>query len=489
MSLDQLRANLLADIHMSASEREIPKRLHVIYERTIKNEVVHAIRREISKDHKFNQMIQRIPNINLVRKITNKLAKVYNKPASRKTKGGTDADQKLIDFYAELFSLNSKMGSANKLLELMRSCCLELYMGKDGKPKLRVLANYQVRAYNGNPDDPLEITAITKLMGVTSVPDLGSKTPGALKNIEHFQTTSADEFMIWNNEGLVSVVSNPIGRMPYVWVNSSEYILNPYAPESDIDDAVLVPKYYADLFYAMAFNAHSMTVGIDLNLPDTIASDPGAWLDLKTDTDTDVPGKQGRIEVVKPEIKIDEALALIKQAVNDMLESRGIVPPQSASGSLERPNASAAIIEAADASSHILQRCSFFYTVEAELWSLIKHMHNNYWLKMDNTIDETAPFSPTFKVDVLFGEVKPVEIRAETLANIKAQRDMGLMSDKQALEDMYPQFTDAQVDAWLEEAKKDAAKIAAANAPTAGPTAGGGPGSNTQNPTKNPTGA
>ncbi len=476
MSLRDLMPRLLVDISGSAGARSVPERLHKIYEDSITPEVVTALRAEIRQDRKFEQVIKRIPDINLIRKFVDKLARVYNKPASRKVKGGSKEDQRLVDFYVEALGLNAKMSLANKMLELSRACALEPYLDKDGRPRVRVLTNYQVRAFCGNIDDPLEITALTKLMGQMRVQD--KTADDGYKWIDYYHTYSADEFMIWSDEGVDSVQPNPIKRIPFVWVNSSEFQLNPYAPVSDIDSAVLVPKYYADLFYAMSYTAHSLIVGIDLEMPNTAVYDPGAMMDLKsTDNGAENP-KQGRIETVTPEIKISEALALIQQAVNDMLESKGIKPPQASSSSLERPNASAALIESADASSHILQRCSFFLNVETELWSLIKALHT-LWLKVPgNQIEVKTQFSTDFKVDVLFGEVKPVEVRKETLENIKLQMELGLMSKKQALEDLYTHFTDAQIQAWKKEADADAIDRERSATPDGSDETGGGAGDN-----------
>lgn len=484
MSVAQLREALLKDIRESTASRTIPERLHVIYESSIVEEVKRALKQEIKVVRKYEQVIQRIPSINPIKQFVNKLARVYNKPAIRNALGN-EKDQELIDHYVKLFGLDFKMGLANKLLELSRACALEPYMGKDGKPKLRVLANYQVRAFSANADDPLEISAITKLMGKITIPN-GSPI-GTPKSVNYFHTYTADEFMAWHEEGILYVQPNPIGRIPFVWLNSSEFELNPYAPESDIDTAVLVPKYYADLFYAMNYTAHSLLVGIDLAMPEAAVFDPGSILDLKTDDEGVDKGKQGRLDVVSPEIKITEALALIKAAVSDILESKGIKPPQT-SDSLERPNATAALIEGADASSHILQRCNFFVSVESELWALIKHMHNNYWLKLENTIENKNQFSPNLRVDVMFGEVKPVEIRKETLENVKAQRDMNLMSKKQAMKELYPHFTDAQIEAWLAEAEKDAVQSQPATPPHSFGPGASGTSDNTQDPTEDTRG-
>jgi hypothetical protein len=487
MSIKDLQPELLNDLRTSDVRRSVTRRIHLIYEESIEPEVKRSLRLETSKDRKYQQLISRIPDINMIKKVTDKLAKVYNKPAVRKVKTGTATDQELVDYYSSALSLDHKLNIANKILEWGRMCALELYLdSKTGKPKMRVLAPYQVRAYSNDPDDPMSVTAVTKIMGQKTIrSDLGGP-----KTVNIYHTFTDDEFMIWNEEEIVSIEPNPIGKIPFIWLNKSEFLLNSYAPESDINSAVLIPKSYADIYYAMAYSAHSVWAAIDLVLPEKLDHDPGAIMDLKTDTDGMDGLKQGRLETVKPSIDIAGSLELIKQTVFDMLESRGIKPPQTTS-SLERPNASAALIENADASSYIIQSCAYFQRVEESLWELIRHMHNNLWMNTDNGIEVKKNFSATVKLDVVFAEVKPIEVTGTQLDNLKKQMDMGLMSRKQALAERYPHFTEAQLDAWLAEAESEAeadaqkeAEIAANSQPTQLPVGGttrtGGAGNNSQ---------
>lgn len=475
--IEQFKEALLADLNSSASRRDIVRRIHLIYEDSIEPEVKRAVRAEVTADYKYNQLITRIPNVNLIQKITDKLAKVYNKPATRKVKTGiSKTDQELVDYYSSALTMDHTMGIANKVLEWGKSCALEPYLDpKTGQPKLRVLTPYQFRAYSFNPDNYMSVDAVTKIMRPMEI-----KTTFQTKLVNVYHTYTDDEFMVWNDLGEFSVSPNPFGRIPVLILNRSAFSLNSYAPESDINSAVLVPKYYADLFYAMSFNAHSVFAAIDLTLPEKLSYDPGGVMDLKTDLEGTEAGKQGRLEVVKPTIEVSGALELIKQAVFDILESRGIKPPQTTSN-LERPNATAALIENADASSYISQACAFFHKVEEELWRLLATMHS-VWLQAENKIPIKSQFSKDLKLDIVFGEVKPVEVKAETLVNIEKQRGMGLMSDKQALAEIYPHFTDAQLDAWLAEARKDAAQNIAAPIPFASGAGGGGAPDNSNDP-------
>lgn len=343
MAIQDLIPELLSDIRASAARRAITRRIHLIYEDSIEPEVRVALRRDTRKDRKYEQLVTRIPDVNLIKKVTDKLARVYNKPAVRKVKTGTDQDQELVDYYTSILNLDHKMNVANKMYEWGRSCALEPYLDPvSGLPKLRILPNYQVRAYSDNVDDPLSITAITKIMGSKPVLDASGRpvmdSSGKPIRVNIYHTFTPTEFMVWTENGPEEIQANPLGRIPLIWLNSSEMFLNTYAPESDINSAVLVPKYYADLFYAMSYSAHSVWAAIDLTLPELLDHDPGAVLDLKTEDDGVDRGKQGRIETIKPTVDVPGALELVKQAVFDILESRGIKPPQTTS-SLERPNA------------------------------------------------------------------------------------------------------------------------------------------------------
>ena len=58
-------------------------------------------------------------------------------------------------------------------------------------------------------------------------------------------------------------------------------------------------------------------------------------------------------------------------------------------------------------------------------------------------------------IDIQFGEVKPVEVRRELLERLKAQMDLGLMTKRQALRELYPTLTERQLDNWMSEIDKE----------------------------------
>lgn len=483
MSLKDLQQYLLSDIQSSSAGRRVGVRLHRIFEHSIIPEVKASMKAELSSKS-YERSKCRIPDVNIVRQITNKLAKVYDKDAIRKTKNKTD--QSLIEYYERETSLDHKMRTANAILELLKTFALEPYIGTDG-PEVRVLAPYQFHVLSTDKDNPNRMTVFTKFMpDKVIIVDTGYGKQE--KVIQVFRSYTDSEIMDWDSEGKISSIqSNPAGLIPFIYGNPSEFELAPQPLEEEIETALLIPKAYTDLHYALKFTCHSVTVAMDCEIPADATWAPDAFIEVKTDADAADSGKRGSIETIKPTADIEKALALISDTVSSVLESRGIKSPN-VNRNVERPNAAAAMIEDADASSHIKRRCAFFQNIETAFWDLIASLHNTIWLN-NPLVEEKAKFSDSLEVEVQFAEIKPVEIRSELVARLDAQMKAGLMTPLQALEELYPSFTLDQLEERLKQVKEHATNSAVARVPDGRPTPGSGPADNQNNPGANASGS
>lgn len=436
------------EINASAQGRDIALRLHDIYEHSIVPEVMVSMQQELSPTS-YERTSRRIPDVNTIRMITNKLSKVYDKDAVRDTE--KKRDKQLIEYYEREMQVDKKMRTANTLLELAKGCALEPYMSPTG-PRLRVLTNYQCQPHSDDPDDPTRMTAFTKFMPDEQVEFKDQFGKTLKKTIRVYQTYTDKEWVEWSSEqGIRNRGRHDLGRIPFVWVNASDFEIFPMPPISDIQSAVLIPKTYADLYYALKFSCHSITVTMDCILPQDAAWSPDTVIEAES-----VEGAKGSIENIKPQADIAQALELIKDTFYAVLDSKGITPPQQ-NQRLERPNAAAALINQADSSSHIKKRVSFFQSVEQDLWHLIAVLHNQMWSmgEYQDLLPSRSSMSEDMLIDIQFGEVKPVEVRRELLERLKAQMDLGLMTKRQALRELYPTLTERQLDNWMSEIDKE----------------------------------
>jgi hypothetical protein len=68
----------------------------------------------------YSQAQFRIPPINALRRIIEKLSKVYAQPPVRHVEG-TEQEKELFDFYAEAFKINQTMALANSYYNLFKN--------------------------------------------------------------------------------------------------------------------------------------------------------------------------------------------------------------------------------------------------------------------------------------------------------------------------------------------------------------------------------
>jgi hypothetical protein len=430
---------------------EYNNRLFLVHEGQLRPEIEDSLKQELSP-RAYDKAVKRIPSINLLIRIIDKLSRVYSEPVARTA--STTSDQKLIEFYEREASVDKVMTSANKIANLHKCAALEPFV-QDGKPYLRVLPAHQFLVYSDDLVNPLRPTVFIKFMGKDrNVPFTdrdGRKTEyDEVRTVQLYYLYSDTEFAIVDSEGayrddrmsqrgLVGV--NPLGRLPFVYVNRSDFRLVPLPDTDTLDNTVLIPKLLADLNYAVQFQSHTVFVALDADVPSDLAISPDTVWNIKSSEGD----KQGRIDTVKPSVDIQQVIELIKVTLSMWLESRNIragdmgqVSPGDAASGVAR------IIDESDATQDRQSQCAVFSVAERQLWALLRDMHN-YWVETGQ-IESSDTWTPSTAVSTRFGDQKPVVTDRERLEVVGMKLDKGLISRRQAVKEIYPHWTDAEVE-------------------------------------------
>lgn len=432
-------------------------RLFLVHEGQLRKEIEDSLRKELS-DKAYNKAIQRVPSINLLVRIIDKLSRVYSEPVVRTTE--TPSDSALVEFYERMACVSERMGNANRMYNLQKCAAIEPFI-QDGYPQIRILPAHQFLVYSDDLINPLRPTVFIKFMGkhrnlpFTDVN--GRKTEvDEVREVQLYYLYSDDEILVIDSEGAarpdvmgereISGI-NPVGRIPFVYVNRSDFRLIPVPDTDTLENTILVPKLLADLNYAVQFQSHSIFVATDLDVPANMAIAPDTVWELKSTEET----RQGRIDAIKPSVDIESVITLIKATLAIWLESRNIkagemgqVSPGDAASGVAR------IIDEADATQDRQLQCGRFQYAERDLWDLLAVMHN-FWLETGQLEDGLTRFSESFDISVRFGDQKPVVTDREKAETIQIKLQAGLMTKRQAVREMYPNFTDAEVDQYVAE--------------------------------------
>jgi len=153
---------LVEHFHNYADYLDFNYKLYRILNGQLKHEVECSLREEILSPSALKRALQRIPPINVMKKVTDKLSKVYIDNPVRMT--DNDTDQEIVENISRSAEFDSVLAEANKLYNAAYSFALEPYVEK-GKHKLRVMAPHQFLPYSDNTSNPTEMTVFMKLLG------------------------------------------------------------------------------------------------------------------------------------------------------------------------------------------------------------------------------------------------------------------------------------------------------------------------------------
>jgi len=399
--------------------------------------------------------------------VTDKLSKVYVEAPIRQADKTPDIE--LMDNLTDIMQANTILAQSNKLMNAQKSCAIEPYL--DGREqRLRVIPNHKFLPFSDDPTNPLKMTVFIKLLGSTTVTDHtttqrdgtnNEQLKSNIRTINIYQAFSDTQVMIFNSDGNIEVkmmqqfgiadMKNEFGVIPQTYINTSSNMLIPYANQSGFDMSILIPKLLTDLNYAVQFLSHSILWVKNANLEEQELN-PDVVLDLGEGGGAGDTQGEPEIGTIDPTVQIEEQLQLIQFQFAGYLSSVGIkssnvgsmMPGREASGF-------AKAMDEGDSTAVRKEQSELYRHVEKQLWNKIQ-MAQKIW-STKGLVNESRQFSDSFKdsFSVKFAEMKILKTDKEKIDEAKMLRDMGLMTPKQAIKFLKPDFTDSQVNQWVAE--------------------------------------
>jgi hypothetical protein len=447
-------------------------RLYRFYEGQIQKEIEDSLAQEMVSPAAFRRAIQRIPSINIAKKVNDKLSKVYNEPANRACANETDND--LHRVIGAKGGLENQLITANRMMNLNRRSAIEMY-ATEGKLKFKVLAAHQFLVFSDDPIDTTNPTVFIKLLPKTqkqvqiTVDKNGNKIDpeSDIIYVDTYALYSDDEFMIIDSSGDIrkdlmgkmgaTSTKNPFGVIPFVYLNTSKLDLLPYPNKAALDISILIPKLLTDLNYSAQFLSHSVIWTKNTNLAGAEIN-PDAIVNLG-DTDPANPTADPEIGTIDPKTDIPGVLKLIEFQLASYLTTEGI--KSGGIGNMDAGQDSSGvskIIDESDATDARKNQMEIFRQVEKDLWYKIAKMQEV--LSKAGLVDERRLFSADFphNMSIKFAEIRPLESEKQKYEKIKIGRDLKLLTRKQALRELYPDLTEEQLQDRLTEVEDELSK-------------------------------
>lgn len=390
----------------------------------------------------FKQAMFRVSPINVLPKIIDKLTNIYQTTVIREVVDGNASDDELLKWYVKNFDANNQLNCANELFNLAKSTLIYPYVS-DGKPKLREILNDRFTLYSDNPIEPYKPTHVIILYGKKA-------------DLDVYLVYSKDEIYVQTSDGKIDREimkmmgldgTNPVGRLPFVYVNSSKYNLIP-KPDTDVLKLTkLIPVMLSDLNYAAMYQAFSIMYGINVD-DQGLIKDPSVFWHFKSDPSSE---QKPEIGMIKPEVDYEQVLGLIETQMSLWLGTKGI--RASTVGALTKDNFASGIskiIDEMDTFEARQKQVSFFTNAEAELWDLVFNYLHPYW-SMTGQIENKAMFTPTATVKTVFAEQLPQQSRGALVTDLKTEFEAGFTSRKRAIAKLNPEMRESDVEELIQE--------------------------------------
>lgn len=395
--------------------------------------------------------MQRAVPINVLRKITDKLSKLYSKPVKRTVSDPGDA--KLIEYYENEKDVNVNFSDANFNFNAYKKACIEIYESdkeEDNPLYLRSLPGHEYLPYASNPVNDMQMTEMIKIFA-NHEKDYDENTV--------LFVYSDDKFMAINKNGEIQNAlmpetggENTFGIIPFSYIQRSRNLLVPI-PDSDLFQmSLLIPVLMSDLTFASMYLSHPQIYGIDLDIEDLKKSPDSLW-NIKSQIGENGESAKPELNVLKADPNIVDQLTLVKETLGMWLQTRNIKP--GTVGKLTAENAASGIslvIQEADTTEDRDIQKKYFAQMEKDFWYRLATIHNN--LVEEGRIKGLAKFSDPEKlnVSVEYSPMTPIESKTEQIDRLTKEILAGINSKEHALQEYRPDLDDEVRDEILKEA-------------------------------------
>lgn len=453
MALRDEVENIVAYVKSKAPLIEHNTQLFDIFEGLLLEYLIKDLKQQFSESS-FAAMEHRIAPINLLKRVIDKLSKIYNKQPLRWLEKESESDQELFNYYLKSMGVDDSGMTLNELFNLFKNSAWEPFV-KNGKPALRVIPSNRFLVYSEDKIDPTEPTHFIKLMGNQKMLINNKERNVSVtyvytdKEFLPIAYDGADVFVLENilidNDNPEGV--NPYGVLPFVYINQSKHSLISPIDTDTLRMTKIFPVILSDLNFAVMMQSFSIIYGIDVDDKNLKMSPNAFWL-LKSDPSTNTKPEIGTI---KPQVDITQVIGFIASQLGLWLQSKNIRPGQIGDISADQFSSGVSkIVDEMDTWEARQKQIPTFQKAEEKLWDLIiNHLHP-YWIK-NQMIDEKRGFLPQQKVNVLFPEQKPMVKRSEIIAEVKEELQLGLTTKKEAMMRLNPEMPEDEVDELIKE--------------------------------------
>jgi hypothetical protein len=422
------------------------KTLSELYEGAIRKHVEARIKAEIADPNERIEIGRRILEIDMVKRIVDKLSKAYNDNPIRRLSDGTPQDEEMFDWYLKNINFDD-IGQTidknyNNYKESLAQCIFHI---KSNKPKVKI---WEPSEYIAVSDDTQDVSNATIFVTYYGKNQQNEEMLFCVSEYEVWMQNVRGDLLTteMNNIGNIDGL-NVYGKLPFVYAKKTKTDTMPYPDESMISVSTLIPMLCGDINYAIKYMSYAIIYGVNVK-EELIRRGPNAFFNLLP-FDPESPNKP-EVGVLKPDIDIKEVFDGIMQQLQLWLNSRGISSSVLGYNSGNISSGISKMLDEADVSAMITSNQEVYRNMERDIFNFILHHGHDLW-KMNNPEIPQGSFSPNCHVEITFPKVEVVKSRDEIIKEVKEELSSQLTSKKRAIKRLNPNMSDDEVEELLEE--------------------------------------
>ncbi len=435
MELKQHISEILKYIESKGEYLEMSQEMFEVLEGDIYTKLVSALKTQILSDAAFKSAVQRIPPINIMKRIATKLTQIYTtNPKRTATVDGeaSDAYQEVIEYYERIFNIDTKFNDVDFFGNSIRYSSVETYVDDNNMPKLRVNPSHKFLVWSSSLIEPNIPDVFIKLMGQINK---------GTRKVNVYWLYTDDEFIIVDAEGaIVSEEEVGAGVRPQTYFNDSSYMLMPFHEIDLFKMSILIPLLYTDMNDAVRYMAYSVIYTLDAD-SSNFERNPNVIIDLKSDDVNKTPS----IGTLEPKVDIPNVIELIKTQMADWLETKGLKGGGGSASVAGNASGISLMIQEIDTTQRLKDRIVRFTEFESDFWERMIFIHNA-WVA-NGTVKELPMLPLNLKVITEFELPKPIEEENDRLERATIAKKEGLATTKDALMIWKPKLTSDEAEA------------------------------------------
>lgn len=454
----KITGKMLADYAEIFNSNERQKRrklfydMHLMYSGGGRPLIEAKIRQEFKESDAVTELSGRLVTLNIMKKVIDKSAGVYVEAPSRVVVDENASDTELLEMYEDATRINMAQKESNRHIKMFKRCLKKFYADEKGRPRILVKPAHSYEVFNLGNQDPVSPDMIIEL--IQEATDPKDQVLHWWSDESFWITDGKGQVKMEDMAGLMNAGINPVGSLPFEYLVDSSNELDPIVEDDLLHLCISIPIVITDLFFALKYQCWSIIYTVNAE-GQNISMNPASVLNLKSDPGTDV-----KIGQIKPEVDSDKVIKLVEFVINLMLSSKGLSTGTLATGQSPADTVSGVskMMDNAEVVSDKKDQQDLFLVDETNVWEKLSQKMIPFWRsKRLLNFKFNRQFSEAFVVAVVFKEPKALLSEKERTEINILKMEKGIKTRKSVIQDDNPDWTDDQVDEYIQEIDEESA--------------------------------